>query len=191
MTSHQLTLRSASQVTTSPQDGCQDTATSRQCEGELSGRSYTWAQENPTTNYILFILGRRASISEVNLTYSTNGGEAPKVSVCAAKNDTNINNAFDVLKCQEISIVVTGGVSRTDTIVMPFSNVTNRVALEIITQGIKASFTATAVQLFGTVEVTGKNFIIKLILKLSWQGQAAYIVAMNSLPITSHHIYDV
>ena len=166
VTSHQLTLRTANQVTTSPQDGCQDTAnTFRQCEGELSGRSYTWAQENPMTNYILFILDRRASISEVNLTYSTNGGEPPKVSVCAARNDTNINNAFDVLQCQEISIVVTGGANTTDTIVKPFSNVTNRVALEIITQGIKASFTATAVQLFGTVEVTGKHLIIKL---LSW-----------------------
>ena len=159
VTNHSLTLRPASQVTVDPLDGCEDVTSYRQCEGELSGRSYTWAQENQNTNYVLFILSRRATICAINLTYTVIGSEPPKVSACAALNDTSINDAFANLTCQEITIQATGG-EITTIIDMPFASVTNRVALEIITTGIKASFTVTSVQFFGTNEVMGKYQII-------------------------------
>ena len=106
------------------------------------------------TNYVLFKLSRRATVSEVNLTYSVTGSKPPKISVCAALNDTNTTNAFTTLTCQEVTIEATGGESR--IIAMPFTNITNRVAMEVITQGIKASFTAISTHFFGTYEVIGK-----------------------------------
>ena len=132
-------------------------ATYRQCEGELNGRSYTWAQENQLTNYVLFTLSRRATVCEVNLTYSVDStSEKPKVSFCAAPNDTRISNTFPDVTCQEVTIEATSGDSITTTIPMPFTSTTNSIVMEVITQGIKAPFTATSVQFFGAYEVVGK-----------------------------------
>ena len=158
MTNHHLTLQpAASQVTTTPQNGCDDIVSYRQCEGGLNGRSHTWAQENQLTNYVLFTLSRRATVCIVNLTYSVDStSEKPKVSFCAAPNNTKISNTFPDVTCQEVTIEATRGDSITTTIPMPFPNTTNSIVMEVITQGIKAPFTATSVQFFGAYEVVGK-----------------------------------
>lgn len=53
-------------------------------------------------------------------------------------------------------IEATGNENRTAVVDMPFPNTTNSIAMEVITQGIKAAFTATSVQIFGTYEAVGK-----------------------------------
>lgn len=139
---------------------CTDLTNFLQCEGELSGR-YRWVQENQMTNYVLFTLSRRATISAVNLTYSVDSeSETPKVSFCVAPNDTSINSAFANLTCQEVLIEATNGETITRITSTPFTNITNRIVMEIITQGIKASFTASAVQFFGFYVTTGEYIII-------------------------------
>lgn len=156
MTNHFLTLRSASQVTVEEPNRCRGITDFLQCEGELSGR-YNWAQENQLTNYVLFTLSGRATISEVNLSYSVDStSETPKVSFCAAPNDISISITFPNLTCQEVAIQATNRENRTRIIPMPFANITNSIVMEVITQGIKASFTANSVQFFGMYEVIGK-----------------------------------
>ena len=154
-----MTLRTENQVTTTPLNGCNDITdivSYRQCVGELRGRSHTWNQENPLTNYVLFTLSRRATVCIVNLTYSVDStSETPKVSFCAAPNDIKISNTFPSLTCQEVTIEATNAEPRMKTIDMPFPNTTNSIVMEVITQGIKASFTATSVQFFGAYEVVG------------------------------------
>ena len=156
MTGHFLT---DSQVTVVEPNECQDQITYHECRGELRG-SYTWAQENPTKNYVLFILSARASISAVNLTYSVDSmSEKPKVSFCAAGEDTTINSDFGNLnlKCQEVAIEPTNNKTRNRTVHLPFTNSTSKIVMEVITQGIKASFTATSVEFFGNIyEAMGK-----------------------------------
>ena len=151
-------IPAASYATIDQTRGCSRYMTSFvKCEGELNGRTYRWTQENQNTNYVLFMLSERASISEVNLTYSVDStSEMPKISFCAAPDDTIINLTFPNLTCQEISIEATGGDTKAMILHMPFTNITNSIVMEVITQGIKASFIARAVQFFGFYVATGE-----------------------------------
>lgn len=166
VTEHYLTLLpSTSDVQVDPTTGCMNfmSLTSfLQCDRELSGKSYLWVQENEDKNYVLFSLRERASISEVHLTYSVDSmTEKPKVSFCAARDDINITNAFTNLTCQEVTIEATNSETRKKIVAMPFTNITSKIAMEVITQGIKASFTATSVEFFGTYDI-GKYQIISI-----------------------------
>ena len=145
------------QVTVTPQNGCQFGTTFGQCGGELNGKTYVWTQENGDTNYVLFTLSRISTINEVSLTYSVDSAsEKPKVSFCAAPIDTlsSISNTFPYLTCHDVSIEATNGESRTRIVNIPFPNTTNSIVMEVITQSIKASFTATSVQFMGTYDET-------------------------------------
>ena len=151
-------IPAASYATIDQTRGCSRYMTSFvKCEGELNGRTYRWTQENLIPNYVLFMLIGKASISKVNLTYSVDStSELPKVSFCAAPNDTNIHYYIPNLTCQVVSIEATGGDTRAMTLHVPFTNITNTIVMEVDTLGVKASFKARAVQFFGFYAVTGE-----------------------------------
>ena len=152
------TMPSSSYAALNQTSGCSTYMTKFvKCEGELNGRTYRWAQENPIPNYVLFMLSGKASISKVNLTYSVDStSELPKVSFCAAPNDTNIYHYIPNLTCQVVSIEATGGDTRVMTLHVPFTNITNTIVMEVDTLGVKASFKARAVQFFGFYTATGE-----------------------------------
>lgn len=133
------------------------TAHFTKCEGEMNGRIYRWGLENPIPNYVLFRLSRRASISEVNLTYSVDStSEMPKVSFCAAPDNTIMDYYFPNLTCQEVSIEATGGDIIATTLHTPFTNITNSIVMKVTTNGIKASLKVSAVQFSGFYVATGE-----------------------------------
>lgn len=118
-----------------------------QCDGELSG-TYTWSQENPDTNYVLFVLNQKMSVSLVNMTYTVNSpDEKPKVSFCPLPDNVGIKDKFMGLRCKAVSIQP--GSRVTESIEAPFTNETNRVLMEVITEGIKVEFEAISVEFYG------------------------------------------
>ena len=129
-----------------------------QCDGEFSG-NYQWAQENQETNYVLFNLSQITLLSKINFTYTVESGtQKPKISFCAVPASMSIDSAFSNLECQEVRIKATGD-TVVGTLAPSFANKTGKIGMEVITQGIKAAFTATRVEFFGscTVSSTGND----------------------------------
>ena len=158
VTQHFLTLSpSAEQVTVVTQSNCPITVESilsyRRCEGELNG-TYTWVQENSETNYVLFDLNRRARVTQINVTYMAETGE-PKVSFCTVPDGTTITSAFNNLDCREFPIQQTGIMIIVTSLDNPFNNATSKVAMEVITRGIKTDFVTSRIEFFGSYESTG------------------------------------
>ena len=157
-----LTLRSnrpnkqAVTVDRERENGCMRVRTIYlRCESELNG-NYTWDQETRETNYVLFVLNRKAEIDEISLTYVVPGTERPKVSFCALSDGTLINGTLSNENCIKVDIQQTDGMRLMVNLTMPFNNITTSiVSMEVITQGIKAAFIATGVQFLGRYDVTG------------------------------------
>ena len=124
-----------------------------QCDGEFSG-NYQWEQENQMTNYVLFNLSRITRLSRINLTYTVvSGSQKPKISFCAVPTSMTIDSTFRDLECHEVQVEATGD-TVVGTLEPSFSNETRKIGMEVITQGIKAAFTATRVEFFGTCTVS-------------------------------------
>ena len=160
---HHVTQRpSSQQVRIERQDECSGPIQVRlglvqQCDGELNG-NYTWAGENQAENYVFFRLNGRANISRIRLTYAvvSSATQTPKVSFCAVLGDDRFNVSLSNLNCREIDIVSTASyMIQTSSLDMPFDRDTGDVTMEIITQGIKADFTATGVEVLGSNLPTG------------------------------------
>ncbi|MCG8622253.1 MAG: hypothetical protein MJE68_09700, partial [Proteobacteria bacterium] len=129
-----------------------------QCDGEFNG-NYQWAQENQETNYVLFNLSQITRLSKINFTYMVeSGNQEPKISFCTVPASMSIGSAFRNLECQEVRVEATGD-TVVGTLVPSFANKTGKIGMEVITQGIKAAFTATRVEFFGscTVSTTGND----------------------------------
>lgn len=100
-------------------------------------------------NYVVFDLGQSTLPTKINFTYTVvDGSERPKISFCTTPANTSVNSTFNNLtQCEEVIVEPTG-----DTVVgtlrPSFSNETSKIAMEIITQGIKAAFTATRIEFF-------------------------------------------
>ena len=117
-----------------------------QCSGELSG-NYTWDRENTETNYALFEFTQRAFVSEINMSYEKSSpSETPKVTFCPLPDGFDITNNFEGLECEEAPIK--DNLAETVSLLSPFANGTRKVAMEVITQGIKTELMLTAVQFY-------------------------------------------
>ena len=154
MTEHFLTQDPSSSVRVQQNQGtCTLQGFYLHCEGELSG-TYTWSQENSQTNYVLFVLSERSNIVQINLTYIVESNDQePKISFCPLPDGTLINASFTDLMCRPVSIQpsLTGEAM---TVVLNVTFNTTKVAMEVITDGIKADFVANQVQFFSSTEVT-------------------------------------
>ena len=159
VTRHYLTQRPGSQEVTveRPQDcvsAPQGSLLALQCEGDLNG-NYTWAAENSDENYVAFELNQVAEVTQITLTYVVVSSirQSPKVSFCALPNVTLPNVTFSELSqtCRKMNVEsTTSYMVQTSSLEMPFDQDTRAVAMEVITQGIKADFVAMTVQFFGT-----------------------------------------
>lgn len=124
-----------------------------QCNGEFNG-NYEWQQENQMTNYVLFNLSRITLLTKINLTYTVvSGSQKPKISFCAVPTSMTIDSTFRNLECREVQVEATGD-TVVGTLEPSFGNETGKIGMEVITQGIKAAFTATRVEFFGTCTVS-------------------------------------
>ena len=124
-----------------------------QCDGELNG-NYQWQQENKHTNYVLFNLSPITFLTKINFTYTVaSGTQKPKISFCSLPANMSIDSTFSNLECQEVQVEATGG-TVVGTLVPSFGNSTGKIGMEVITQSIKAAFTATRVEFFGTCTVS-------------------------------------
>ena len=156
---HFLTQRSPTHVTAEPQ--CTPFSQGEsflRCDGEFNG-NYQWQQENQQTNYVLFNLSQTTLLTKINLMYKVVAGtERPKISFCAVPGNMSINGTFRDLECQEVQIEATGD-TVVGTLQLSLGNETGKIGMEVITQGIKAAFTATRVEFFGacTVSSTGNE----------------------------------
>ena len=116
------------------------------CSHELSG-NYTWHQENPETNYVLFEFSQREFVSKIDVTYEVKSKrERPKVTFCPLPDNFDITKKFKGLECEEVSIKANS--AETVSLASPFVNGTRKVAMEVITQGIKTDLKTTAVQFY-------------------------------------------
>ena len=163
MRSHLVTQNpSSQQVRIERQDECSGPiqvrpGLSQSCDGELTG-NYSWARENQEANYIFFLLNRRANISLIRLTYTavSSVDQSPKVSFCAVLGDNFLNTSLSNLNCRKMDIQSTiSYMIQTSSLETPFDKDTLAVTMEIITQGLKADFTATGVEFFGSYLTTG------------------------------------
>jgi hypothetical protein len=131
------------------------------CDGEFNG-NYQWEQENQDTNYVLFNLSQITLLSKINFTYTVeSGNQKPKISFCVVPANMSINGTFRDLECREVQVEATGD-TVVGTLEPSFGNKTGKIGMEVITQGIKAAFTATRVEFFGscTVSSTGNEAFV-------------------------------
>ena len=155
VTRHYLTQRPRPQkVTVERPQGCVSALNGLllQCEGDLSG-NYTWDAENSHANYVAFELNQVAEVTHIGLTYVvvSSISQSPKISFCALPNVTLPDVTFRGLTCRKIDIQAMPTYTvQTSSVDMPFDQDTGVVAMEVITDGIKANFIAMGVQFFGT-----------------------------------------
>lgn len=154
MTEHFLTQNPSDNVRVQQSQGtCTPQGIYLHCEGELSG-IYMWSQENSQTNYVLFVLSERSNIVQINLTYVVQSNDQePKISFCPLPDGTLINASFTDLMCRAVSIQPSL-TREAMTVVLNVTFNTTKVAMEVITDGIKADFVANEVQFYGSTEVT-------------------------------------
>ena len=146
-----------------------------QCEGDLNG-NYTWAAENNDANYVAFELNQVAQVVMINLTYVvvSSISQSPKISFCALPNVTLPDVTFRGLTCRKIDIQAMSNYTvQTSSVDMPFDQDTGAVAMEVITDGIKADFIAMGVQFFGiyrTATTTTGSKEINIVIGISIQN---------------------